>query len=417
MNHVTSPGSSPRRIRQSNVVAALQSLYTYGCMSRADLARKLGLNRSSSGQIVTQLTESGLVREVMDPAARREEEVRAGRPGIMLELVPEAAFFVGVEIGVEHITAVQIDLRARVRFCRTTPFDAPSTTVEDAVRLAFRLAFEGQESQMLRCCKGVGLSAPAHIASNGFVSLAPLMGWRNVDLARIARTELPVSVPVVIENDANAFAIGDGYKRGRSGVTLFLHMETGVGGGILIDGKLFRGGHGLAGEIGHMLVPGSGGKELEQMIGRERLVLEYRQASECSDVDFQAFLSDVRDRVPAAVSIAEDWSRNLAYALAQACRLIDPDRIVFGGSVASLYPMVAARVATHMTEGQTIAFPAPEILVDEDAEFDSAFGAACLLHQRFLSLKNEDFAVEDGVSVKSFTRDELSAKHVESELG
>jgi predicted NBD/HSP70 family sugar kinase len=415
VNDFISLGSSPRRIRQNNVVAALQSLYAFGSMSRADLARKLGLNRSSSGQIVTQLTGSGLVQEVQDSTARREEHVRAGRPGIMLGLVADAAFFVGIEIGVEHITAVQVDLCGRVRSCRTSPFDAPSNTVEEAVRLAFHLAFDGLGAQMLHRCKGVGLSAPAHIASNAFVNLAPLMGWRNVDLAQIARAQLPIAVPIVIENDANAFAIGDGYKRGRAGVTLFLLMETGVGGGILVDGKLFRGGHGLAGEIGHTLVPGSGGQELEQLIGRDRLVLQYRQATERSDLEFPAFLSDVRDRVPAAVSIAENWSRNLGYALAQACRLIDPDRIVLGGSVASLYPLVAARVASHMAEGQTIAFPAPEIVVDEDPELGSAFGVACLLHQRFMSLENEEFAGEDSAPAKPPARDELSAEFEEYE--
>jgi hypothetical protein len=99
----------------------------------------------------------------------------------------------------------------------------------------------------------------------------------------------------------------------------------------------------------------------------------------------------------------------------QACRLIDPDRIVFGGSVASLYPMVAARVAAHMAEGHTIAFPAPEIVVDEDAELGSAFGAACLLHQRFMSLENEDFTSEDGLPVSPPARDELSTELDESE--
>jgi predicted NBD/HSP70 family sugar kinase len=407
VNVVISSGSSPRRIRHNNVVAALQCLYSSGRMSRADLARRLGLNRSSSGQIVTQLTESGLVREVEVSAAGREEHLRAGRPGIMLELVAEAAFFVGLEIGVEHLTALQIDFRARVRSCQTRAFDAPATTVEDAVRCALRLAFEGMDAQTMSRCRGIGLSAPAHISSNGFATLAPLIGWRNVDLAQILQRELPIHVPVVIENDANALAIGDGYKSGRSGVTLFLNMETGVGGGILIDGKLFRGGHGLAGEIGHILVPGSGKQELERLIGRERLVHQYRQATGRSDLDFAAFLSDVRDRVPDAVAISEDWSRHLAYALVEACRLLDPDRIVLGGSVAALYPLVAARVAFHMAEGQTIAFPAPEIVIDENAEYGAAFGAACLLHQRFMSLENEDFVADDGIPAKPLMRDEF----------
>ena len=200
---------------------------------------------------------------------------------------------------------------------------------------------------------------------------------------------LPVRVPVMIENDANAFAIGDSYKHSPTGVTLFLLIETGVGGGILIDGKLFRGSHGLSGEIGHMLVPGGGGVSLEQLIGREVLIKRYRSEGPNPNSDFQDFLSAVRDREPIAVSIAEEWSRHLGYALFQACRLIDPERIVLGGSVAALYPLIAARVALHMTTERAVTFPAPQIVVDEDAEFGSAFGAACLLHQRFMSIEND----------------------------
>ncbi|MBZ5763251.1 ROK family transcriptional regulator [Rhizobium sp. VS19-DR104.2] len=399
MNDIASPGSSPRRIRQTNVAAALRSLYTFGCMSRADLARRLGLNRSSSGQIVVELTESGFVHEVEESSDRKGEQSRAGRPGILLELVPDAAFFFGIEIGVEHIAAVIIDLCGQVHSFRTQAFDAPSRSVEQAVRQAFELALGDIEGKVLQRCRGLGLSAPAHVDAHGFVSLAPIIGWRNVPLSQIAKAAFPFDVPIIIENDANAFAIGDSYKHGHSGVTLFLLMETGVGGGVLVDGKLFRGGHGLAGEIGHTLVPGSGGQRFEQLIGREALVSQYRLAKGDGTVDLAEFLDDVRDRVPAAVTIAETWSRHLALALTQACRLLDPNRIVLGGSVASLYPMVSARVAVYMAEGQEIAFPAPQIVVDEDAELGSAFGAACLLHQRFLSLESDTFAGEDTTQI------------------
>ncbi|AYM82138.1 MULTISPECIES: ROK family transcriptional regulator [Rhizobium/Agrobacterium group] len=399
MNDISALGSSPRRIRQTNVAAALRSLYTFGRMSRADLARRLGLNRSSSGQIVAELTGSGLVHEVEDSSDRKGEHSRAGRPGILLELVPDAAVFLGVEIGVEHITAVIIDLCGQVQSFRTQAFDAPSKTVDQAVEQAFELALGGIEDNLLQRCRGVGLSAPAHIDAHGFVSLAPIIGWRNVALSQIARAAFPLDVPIIIENDANAFAIGDSYKHGYSGVTLFLLMETGVGGGVLVDGKLFRGGHGLAGEIGHTLVPGSGGQRFEQLIGREALVSQYRLAKGDTSVDLAEFLDDVRDRAPAAVTIAETWSRHLALALMQACRLLDPNRIVLGGSVASLYPMVSARVAVYMAEGQEIAFPAPQIVVDEDAKLGSAFGAACLLHQRFMSLDSDTFASEEPTQI------------------
>lgn len=395
MNDTVAFGSSPRRIRQANVVAALQSLFAFGRMSRAELARKLGLNRSSSGHIVAELTSSGFVREVEDDSAKRPDQARAGRPGILLELIHDAAIFIGIEIGVEHITAVVVDLSGQVRARTSRPFRAPETPYDTAVGIAIDLALTALAPGDLDRCQGIGLSVPAHIRQDGVVALAPLIGWQNAPLGDIARARVPPSIPVTVENDANAFAIGDGYKHKSSGVTLFLLIETGVGGGIVIDGKLFRGGHGLAGEIGHTLVPGSNGKKLEHLIGREAILSQYLAATGRDDLGLDELLLDIHDRVPAAVIVAEDWSRNLSYALMQACRLIDPERIVLGGSVAAIYPMVAARVAAHMKGERNAMFPAPEIVVDDDPRFGSAFGAACLMHQRFLSLANETLGGDD----------------------
>ncbi|MFB2553535.1 ROK family protein [Ensifer soli] len=388
-------GSSPRRIRQANIVAALQSLYLSRGASRAELARALRMNRSSSGEIVAALTGGGYVRET----GGRETggRLRAGRPGIMLELVPDAALFIGLEIGVEHLAAVVIDMTARILLRRKQAFDTPAATVDDAVANGLAMALEAMEPGMIDRCRGLGIATPAHIRVGGVVAIAPLIGWRDVPLGEIARAAVPRPMPVTVENDANAFAIGDGYRNGGAGVTLFLLIETGVGGGVLIDGRLFRGGHGLAGEIGHTRVPCGGGRPLEALIGREALVAQYRAATG-QDGDLAALIAEVRDRVPSAVALAETWSRHLAEALLQARHLIDPDRIVLGGVVAGLYPLVAARVAAHMAAGQSVPLPPVDIVVDAEPDFGSAYGAACLLHQRFLSLDNEEFGAEDGIA-------------------
>lgn len=385
--------SSPRRIRQNNIVAALQALFDHGQLSRAELARKLGLNRSSSGQIVAELTATGLVREVDETKLERTEPTRAGRPGILLELDPDAAIFLGVEIGVEHITTVDIDLTGRTKNVQVQPFDGRSTDVGDAVERAVEQAFGNLLPGLLDRCEGIGVSVPAQFTRLGQMHFAPILGWRDVDLNELIRGALPRDMPVMAENDANAFAIGEIYKRGegRTGVTLFLVLESGVGGGIVIEGTLFRGGHGLAGEIGHMLVPGTGEQKLEHLIGLESLLTQYR-AVVGDDAQFAEFLKEVRDRVPHAVEIAEGWARNLGYALVQTARLIDPNRIVLGGSVAALYPLVDARVEAHIRARQEATFPIPEIVVDDAAGSGSAFGAACMLHQRFLSLENDRFA-------------------------
>jgi predicted NBD/HSP70 family sugar kinase len=389
--------SSPRRVRQSNEIAALRALHQYGRLSRADLARKLGLNRSSSGHIIAGLTSSGLVREVVEERPERRSYARAGRPGIMLQLVPQAVFFLGVEIGVEHISAVEIDLEANIVNTATEPLDGPAVGVDVAIDRAVQLAFGALPEASWNRCEGFGVSIPAQMDRSGFVRLAPLLGWQDLSLADHVRRALPVQVPVLAENDANAFAIGATYGRNaaRSGVTLFLVMESGVGGGIVADGVLFRGANGLAGEIGHlqMGIDDTRGR-LEEVIGLECIMTAYRKVSARIQPTFGDFVADVQDRVPSAVSIADGWARALAFAISQACRIIDPDQVVLGGSVAALYPLVATRVAFHLLRMQEASFSVPAILVNDDAAFGSAFGAACMMHQRFLSLESVRFVDE-----------------------
>ncbi|KAB0677720.1 ROK family transcriptional regulator [Aureimonas leprariae] len=393
MSDLASIASSPRRVRQSNEVAALRALLQFGSLSRAELARKLRLNRSSSGHIIAGLTADGLVREVAaDASPERPGRLRAGRPGILLQLVPEASFFLGVEIGVEHISVVELDLAAVAVSTSVEPLDGPSIGVEAAVERAVRQAFQAIPEERWHRCEGVGVSVPAQMNRHGFVTVAPLLGWRELYPAEIVRQALPIRVPVLAENDANAFAIGAGYGRPSSetGVTLFIVLESGVGGGIIVDGTLLRGAHGLAGEIGHLNIGDGSWRSLEQAIGLEAIVRACREGG--GSGRFGDFVADVRDRVPSAVAIAESWARALAFGLAQTCRVVDPDRVVLGGSVAALYPLVAARVTAHMQEFQASTFPTPRITVNEDAASGAAFGAACMMHRRYFSLESQRFA-------------------------
>ncbi|URK86383.1 ROK family transcriptional regulator (plasmid) [Rhizobium sp. RCAM05350] len=395
MNNLVSIVSSPRRIRQNNEIAVLRALHRAGRLSRAELARMLNLNRSSSGNIIAELASAGLVREIVDDTQERPNHSRAGRPGVMVELVSDAVFFLGVEIGVEHITAARIDLAANIVNVSSEPFDGPSMNAEAAIERAVALSIESISPDQWHRCEGFGISTPAQMDRNGLVRLAPLLGWRDVNLVELAQARLPIRVPVTAENDANAFAIGAtyGHSEAHPGVTLFIVLESGVGGGIAVDGNLFRGAHGLAGEIGHLHIagePGSG-QNLEQLIGLENIMVEYRKISTRSVAEFGDFLDDVRDREPNAVMIAEDWARSLALALVQTCRIIDPDRVVLGGSVAALYPLVAARVAVHMQTAQEQSFPIPSIVLNDEFSAGSAFGAACMLHQRYLSVESNRF--------------------------
>lgn len=386
--------SSPRKIRQNNVIAALQALFEHGRLSRAQLARHLGINRSSSGNIISELVANALVREVADEDMDRSR--RAGRPGIFVEIDPRSVYFIGAEIGVEHITTLHVDLMANLVACKVELFDGRSVSAAEAVERAVAQAFRDLPPDIAERVEGFGISAPAQMDRNGRVRIAPLLGWEYEDLGAITRNALGSDMPIVIDNDANAFAFGESYRchAAKTGVALVLVIETGVGGCIVIDGKVFRGGHGLAGELGHLNVPG--GKELEQVLGLEHLIRSHKSSLGLEESSLGQFLADVRDRVPGAVSIAEDWASNLAQALVAAMRVIDPDRIVLGGSVSALYPLVKARLAHHIAANQASNFPMPDVMVHDAAETGAAFGAACMMHRRFFSLENQTLVEQPG---------------------
>ncbi len=387
--------ASPRLIRQSNLAAALGALFAQGGLSRADLARGLALNRSSAGAIVAELIARGLVAEGLVGEGLVAER---GRPAIGLELVGAAALFLGLEIGVEHIASLVMDLRGEILAHQTQPFDGRVVSARAGVAAALAQGLALLSPAQIAALEGIGLSAPAQMRAQGQVMIAPILGWRAVDLLALARESLAhlapdlAALPVSAENDANAFAFGESYRNSaaRAGVTLALVIESGVGGGVLIEGRLFRGAHGLAGEIGHMVVQeGAQDVALEEVLGLDHLAAAARRAGLAQqarpDQAFAELLMALMAGQPQAAEIARDWARHLARAIVTAARILDPDRVVLGGAVCALYPFVARDVAQAIAELQPETFPDLEIVLHDTADLGAAYGAAALAHAGFLS--------------------------------
>ncbi|EUK19331.1 ROK family transcriptional regulator [Commensalibacter papalotli (ex Servin-Garciduenas et al. 2014)] len=389
MNDLNLYSNIHKQVRQSNGQIALQVLYQFGALSRADIARQMGLNRSSSGHIIVNLVNSGFVREIRKSDDQIAENSNRGRPGILLELVPEAVYFLGIEIGVTYITTILIDLTASIVDMRHQVFTCSEMGVENAIDESIKLAYSMCNEDIMNKLEGIGFSIPAQMNDKGYIFDAALLKWSNVDFLEIAKSKLLSSLPIAIENDANAFAIGAIYQSNISeGVTLFLVLESGVGGGIVIDGKLFRGGNGLAGEIGHLTIQDhhKEHKTLEAVISLEQLLSRYHDLSGKDNITIDMFIQYVNDREPMAVSLADEWAKYLGFALVQACRMIDPNKVILGGSMAKLYDLISTRVNTYIELYRDTPFPVPEIILNQNPELGSAYGAACILHQKFMSI-------------------------------
>lgn len=259
-HHVSSKHNTVRSLLR--LVRALQPI------SRVELARRLGVNRSSVTAIVKPLMASGTLREVESVAVAG----RNGRPPLWLYLRAEGQFFVGVKIGLRR-TQVGAMTTARL-IDQAVSFDTP-LDVESAVVQVGAAVARIVRASPARSCVFVGVSVPGPVDGRRTRLLkAPQPGWHDVEMAdrlsRAAALDDHCRVVVTVENDATAVAVYELQRKWRQishehspEDFLLVRVGSGIGVGIVIGGEVYRGtgqGTGMAGEFGHMTVV-AGGKQ------------------------------------------------------------------------------------------------------------------------------------------------------------
>ncbi|MEV7419138.1 ROK family protein [Streptomyces sp. NPDC089919] len=309
-------------------------------ISRGELAGRTGLTPQAVSKITARLRAAGLAAE----AGRRAST--GGKPATVLRLVPEAGYAVGLHLDRDEFLAVRVDLSGRVTARRAGPLDlgaGPAAVLEVAARAVVALV-RGAGPRLL----GVGVAVPGpldHLAGVlGRVTGFP--EWEGVPLrdalaARLGREPAVGAVPVVLDKDTNAGALGvlgaagaagsagpartpaDG-TAGTSAATgapgpgsfAYLHVGTGLGAGLVLDGVVRRGARTGAGEFGHQVV---------QLDGPVCAC----GARGCVEV---LCLAAVGRGEPA------EAARLLGTAAANLVALLDLDRVVLGGRVVAAEP-------------------------------------------------------------------------------
>jgi len=392
--------ATPQSVRYLNEIRALNALFRSGGMSRADLARMLGLNRSTTGNIIANLMADQLVVESPN-GGRGEGAAKTGRPGINIEIDPAGATFLGAEIGVDRLTVVAIDLAAHEFRRISTPFPTFEAPLEAGIDRIVAMIGEVIESlgDVARL-RGLCVTLPALLDADGKVINALIIGWRDVDLksmisARLAARFPGLDLPISVENDANAFAIAETYRdSSHSAETVaFLLIENGAGGGIVIGGRLFRGSTGFAGEFGQIVLGSEGfygGRHkpghLESYIGKDAVLARYRANGADPVADLDQLIAALEAGDAAAVRTAREWGGGLAIGLIQLSSVLNPGVIILGGTVAPLFRFVAAEVEAAMRREFLEGFPMPRIEVSALGLEGPALGGALIMHQRMFSI-------------------------------
>jgi glucokinase-like ROK family protein len=234
-------------VRETNLSLALRLIHTQSPISRAQLAGITGLNKSTVSSLVDELLERNLVHETGSNTGG------AGRPATLVEMNPQAGCIIGVELGVDFVSVAVTDFLGNIIWRRREDAD-PTEDQEKMINQTLRIVKEAMAVGKKKNYHflGLGLATPGTVdVDQGVLIFAPNLHWRNVPFVKIFSEQ--TKLKVFVENDANAAAIAEhlfGTAR-HSQDFLFVFAGVGIGGGLFLNGKLYRGRNGYAGEIGH----------------------------------------------------------------------------------------------------------------------------------------------------------------------
>lgn len=384
--------SDQTTVRRANLSVVLRHVASAGRCSRAQVAAETGLTRGTVSSLVNELIALRLLRETGEAASPRG----VGRPGMALELA-DVVVGIGLEVNVDYLAVSVEDMTGSVRHERRVYHDnrrSAAPTVLDRLAVAAREALAAAAAQGLRPV-GVSVAVPALVEeASGTVVFAPNLGWADVPVA--AELEARLELPVHVENEANLAALAEHWTGAAVGIDDFVCVfgEVGVGGGVILGGRLFRGSHGFGGEFGHVSVDPAGrtcacGSRgcVETLAGEEAIA---RAAGVTPAASRSGSLTDelVRraeggdTRVVRALADAGRW---LGIALASTFNVLDVRAVVLGGCFGPLSPWLVEEVRRTL-EGRSLAARSGSYEVLPSAFGDGAAvrGAAALSLHRVL---------------------------------
>lgn len=344
-------------VRAGNRRVVLDMIERGGPISRADLARRAGLSMPSVSEIVADLLACGLVVWGGEGAST------GGRRPLLLRFNPARAAVLAADLG-GTTTALGLFLLdgtclAEVRF--TIPPTAKGQDVVGYLVDAARRLWHGAPAGCPQVL-GMGVAAPGVTdPETGEVTLAPAVGWAGTPVRHLLEQEL--GIPVVVDNDVNAAALaewrfGDG---ARYHSFCFVSIGTGVGMGIVLNGRIHRGLFNQAGEIGYMVMGPEGGSapggfgDLESRISLSAVARDYaRLAGEqpSGDADpeviFRRLVNEAALGRPEAVSLLEELVRLLARAIINIFVVLAPEAIFLGGPISPYVPDLLPRLEAEI---------------------------------------------------------------------
>lgn len=372
--------------RDAGRLAVLDTIRSSGEIARIDIANATGFSPATVTAISSELLQAGLVEEIT-PETKQSQSKR-GRPRVLIKLAGQAHLVAGVKVGQKLLSVLILDFEgkevASQEFAITNGRMAPDEFVTAVIAAVSQTAIS--VGQSINAISGIGVSIAGLVdARRGFVHWSSSLTERNVNLGGMMQEVAPC--PVFMDNDANLVAKAEHlFGLGRNiDNFIVITIEHGVGMGICIDGKIYRGARGCGAEFGHTKVQLEGalcqcGQRgcLEAYVGDYALLREAQGVlgdAAHKDVGALFMAANAGDQV--AASILDRAAKMLALGLANVINIFDPQLIILAGSQMSYRHLFEDKII-EIAQKQVIQIDAemPALRVHDWGDLMWAKGAA-----------------------------------------
>lgn len=396
-------GANHRSVKRSNRATIFRAIRALGPIARIDLARQTRLNAGTVTNIVDELLAAGLVGETGQGVSR------VGRRPVFLEVNPTARYAIGIDIARDAISGAVVDLaghqHASLREA-AGPWLTGETVLAAACAVIERLLADFSAAERAALVGiGIGAVGPLSLRSGRFLAPPSFGSWQ--DLALVSHIQARFGLPTFVDNNGNTSALAEQWFGAGQGIDnfVFLSLGTGVGGGLVLDGELYRGEHDVAGELGHLSVDASGPRcacgnygclemyaSVPRVLAATRAALATGEPSAIrarlrpsADPTLDAVIAAARDGDPLAVRVFADATHALAAGLVTIINSFDPRLVLLGRELAGAGALLLDPVRAEV---QRRVFPALRDTVRIETSTLAAaptIGAATLALQGFFA--------------------------------
>lgn len=333
-------GGALTELREVNRIRVVDALRRRGSASRSELVRLTGLSRTTVVSLLAELQAKGLVVEDADEVPRGSR----GRPAGLLRLNAAAGAVLGIDFGHTHLRVAVADLSATVlaeRSERLNVGEAAARALDASGLMAEAVLEDAGIAYEQVLVAGMGLPGPIDRPSGIVGSSVILPGWEGLKPAE--ELERRLGLPVEVDNDANVGALAE-YRLGagrNASALLYVKVSSGIGAGLVLDGRVHHGATGFAGEIGHVraLSDGAvcrcGNRGCLETIAAADSMLALLRPVHGPELTVSGVLELVRAGDLGTLRVVNDAGRAIGRVVADLCNALNPDVVVVGGEISA----------------------------------------------------------------------------------